>query len=158
MAECASLCVCHCPGPRAGCSSRSCSPPARPAQAEEPYDLVIRGGRVIDPQSGLDAVRNVGIRGGRIAAVTEAPLDGASVLDARGLVVAPGFIDLHNHAFAPHSQELRVQDGVTTALELEDGVPEPGQVARRAGRASRASTSAHRPGTTMRDASPSRRR
>ena len=74
------------------------------AQAEDRFDLVIRGGRVIDPQSGLDGVRNVGIRGNRIAAVTEAPLDGASVIDARGLVVAPGFIDLHNHAFAPHSR------------------------------------------------------
>ena len=95
--------------------------------AERPFDLVIRGGRVIDPQSGLDGVRNVGIRGSRIAAVSEAPLDGAKVLDARGLVVAPGFIDLHNHAFAPHSQELRVLDGVTTALELEGGVLEPGK-------------------------------
>jgi hypothetical protein len=49
------------------------------------------------------------------------------VIDARGLVVAPGFIDLHNHAFAPHSQELRVLDGVTTALELEAGVLRPGE-------------------------------
>jgi dihydroorotase len=93
--------------------------------AEERFDLVVLGGRVIDPQSGLDAVRNVGIRGSRIAAVSEAQLDGAGVVDARGLVVAPGFIDLHNHAFAPHSQELRVQDGVTTALELEGGVLSP---------------------------------
>src|SRR6185436_4471455 len=93
--------------------------------AEDRFDLVIQGGRVIDPQSGLDDVRNVGIRGNRIAAVTEAPLDGARVIDARGLVVAPGFIDLHNHAFAPHSQELRVLDGVTTALELEEGVLRP---------------------------------
>ena len=69
--------------------------------AEPPFDLVIRGGRVLDPQSGLDGVRYVGIRGNSIAAVSEAPVDGARVLDARGLVVAPGFIDLHNHAFAP---------------------------------------------------------
>jgi dihydroorotase len=95
--------------------------------SEERFDLVIRGGRVIDPLSGLDAVRNVGIRGKHIAAVTEASLDGARVLDARGLVVVPGFIDLHNHAFAPHSQELRVLDGVTTALELEGGVLSPAE-------------------------------
>ncbi len=101
---------------------------AAPAQAaEERYDLVIQGGRVIDPQSGLDAVRNVGIRNGRIAAVAEAALAGTNTIDARGLVVAPGFIDLHNHAFAPHSQELRVLDGVTTALELEGGVLRPAE-------------------------------
>jgi len=95
--------------------------------ADERFDLVISGGRVVDPQSGLDGVRNVGIRGSRIVAVSEAPLEGARVVDARGLVVAPGFIDLHNHAFAPHSQELRVLDGVTTALELEGGVLKPGE-------------------------------
>jgi N-acyl-D-aspartate/D-glutamate deacylase len=89
------------------------------------FDLVIRGGRVIDPQTGLDGVRDVGIRAGRIEAVSETPLTGLQVLEARGLVVAPGFIDLHNHAFAPHSQELRVLDGVTTALELEGGVLSP---------------------------------
>ena len=97
------------------------------AHAEDRFDLVIRGGRVVDPRSGLDSVRNVGIRGSSIAAVTEAPLEGASVVSARGLVVAPGFIDLHNHAFAPHSQELRVLDGVTTALELEKGVLKPAE-------------------------------
>jgi dihydroorotase len=101
---------------------------AAPARAaEERYDLVIRGGRVIDPQSGLDAVRNVGLRDGRIAAVTGTALVAARTLDARGLVVAPGFIDLHNHAFAPHTQELRVLDGVTTALELEGGVLRPAE-------------------------------
>ena len=82
------------------------------AHADEPFDLVVNGGRVIDPQSGLDAVRS--LKGGR-------------VVNARGLVVAPGFIDLHNHAFAPRSQELRVLDGVTTALELENGVLSPAE-------------------------------
>ena len=61
------------------------------------YDIVIQNGRVIDPESGLDADRSVGIRGATIAAVSRIPLQGRQVIDARGLVVAPGFIDLHVH-------------------------------------------------------------
>ena len=61
------------------------------------YDLVIANGRVMDPESGLDAVRHVGIRGGRIEAISVRPLTGKSVIDAKGKVVAPGFIDLHAH-------------------------------------------------------------
>ena len=65
--------------------------------AAQPYDLVIDNGRVLDPESGLDAVRSVAIRGGRIAAIEVGPLPGAQRIDARGLAVAPGFIDLHRH-------------------------------------------------------------
>src|SRR5271166_6168335 len=54
------------------------------------YDLVLSGGRVMDPESALDAVRNVGIRGGRIAAISEKPLDGRTKVDVTGLLVAPG--------------------------------------------------------------------
>ena len=61
------------------------------------YDLAIIGGRVIDPESGLDAVRNVGVNGGRIETLTDTDIEGQSVIDAKGLVVAPGFIDLHSH-------------------------------------------------------------
>src|SRR5690606_5799646 len=61
------------------------------------FDLVLAQGRVMDPESGLDGVRWVGIRGGLIAAVSETPLDGAVVLDAAGHVIAPGFIDTHAH-------------------------------------------------------------
>src|SRR5690242_17634572 len=61
------------------------------------YDLVLVGGRVLDPETGLDADRNIGIRGGRIDAVTTEPLTARETLDVRGLVVAPGFIDLHAH-------------------------------------------------------------
>ena len=108
---------------------------AQAAPAGERYDLVIHGGRVLDPESGLDGVRDVGIRDGRIAAVAEERLRGTTELDARGLVVAPGFIDLHNHAYSPHTQELRVEDGVTTALELEGGVLSPREwYAERAGK------------------------
>lgn len=86
-----------------------------------PFDLVIEGGRVMDPASGLDAVRHVGLRGDRIAALSETPLVGLRTLDARGRVVAPGFIDLHTHSPTPLGQRYQLHDGVTTALELEAG-------------------------------------
>jgi dihydroorotase len=91
-----------------------------PATAQD-FDLVLRGGRVMDPESGLDAVREVGIRGGQVAALSETPLAGREVVDARGLVVAPGFIDLHEHGQNATSHALHVRDGVTTALDLEAG-------------------------------------
>jgi dihydroorotase len=86
------------------------------------FDLVIANGRVLDPESNLDAVRNVGIRDGRIAAVSEAPLDGAQTIDARNLIVAPGFIDLHWHGTNPRSSYYQAADGVTATFELEIGV------------------------------------
>lgn len=90
------------------------------AQAQT-YDLVIANGRVMDPASGLDAVRHVGIRAGRIAAVSTSPLTGRRVIDATNLVVAPGFIDLHEHGQQEESYALMVRDGVTSAFELEVG-------------------------------------
>lgn len=87
----------------------------------ERYDLVVANGRVMDPESGLDAVRHVGIRDGQIAAVSEAPLDGERTIDASGHVVAPGFIDLHEHGQIPEAYRLMVRDGVTSAFELEVG-------------------------------------
>ena len=86
------------------------------------YDLVIIGGRVIDPETGLDAIRNVGINGGRIDAVSSEHLSGQQQLNATGLVVSPGFIDLHDHAQNIAGQTYHVRDGVTTGLELEAGV------------------------------------
>lgn len=85
------------------------------------YDVVIANGRVIDPESGLDAVRHVGIRNDRIAALSETPLTGVTTIDARGLIVAPGFIDLHRHGHGPNSDRYVVRDGITSALELEVG-------------------------------------
>lgn len=94
----------------------------RPLAAQEPdFDIVLAGGRVIDPESGLDAIRNVGIIDGFIGAISEGPLTGREVIDASGLVVAPGFIDLHAHGQNLLSSRLQAQDGVTTALELEGG-------------------------------------
>jgi N-acyl-D-aspartate/D-glutamate deacylase len=85
------------------------------------YDLVIANGRVVDPESGLDAVRNVGIRAGRVEAISATALSGTRVIDASGLVVAPGFVDLHEHGQQEESYSLMVRDGVTSALELEVG-------------------------------------
>jgi dihydroorotase-like cyclic amidohydrolase len=84
------------------------------------HDLVLRGGHVVDPASGVDAQRDVAIDGRRIAAVGDG-LDGATVVDVTGLVVAPGFIDLHSHAQTLPGRRLQACDGVTTALDLEGG-------------------------------------
>ena len=90
-------------------------------QAPQPYDVAINNGRLIDPESRLDAVRSVGIRAGKIAAISEIPLKAENVVDARGLVVSPGFINLHSHSVATAGYQLELLDGVTTVLELEAG-------------------------------------
>ena len=90
--------------------------------AAQSYDVVLRGGHVMDPESGLDAVRNVGIRGRKIAAISTSQLRGKVEIDATGLAVAPGFIDLHQHSQTPEAYRYKAMDGVTTALELEVGV------------------------------------
>jgi N-acyl-D-aspartate/D-glutamate deacylase len=85
------------------------------------FDIVLAGGRVIDPASGLDAVRHVGLRGGTVAAISTTPLTGTTVVDVSGLVVAPGFVDPHAHAQSLEGNRFQARDGVTTALELESG-------------------------------------
>jgi dihydroorotase len=85
------------------------------------YDRVILGGQVMDPASKLDAVRNIGLKGGRIAVITTQAVRGRDTVDARGLVVAPGFIDLHAHGQTPETYGFYSLDGVTTSLELELG-------------------------------------
>jgi len=95
---------------------------AMPAQAKD-YDLVILNGRVMDPESGLDEVRNVGVKDGKIAAVTKKSIKGKESIDASGHVVAPGFVDGHFHnVLVPFGRKLGLRDGVTTQLELEAGV------------------------------------
>ncbi|MFK7845302.1 MAG: amidohydrolase family protein [Rhodothermales bacterium] len=86
------------------------------------YDLVILAGRVIDPETGLDAIRNVAIDDGKIVAISESQLQGDTVVDATGHVVSPGFIDLHAHGQTIGDYRMYVMQGVTTALELESGV------------------------------------
>jgi len=95
--------------------------------AAQQYDLVLEGGRVMDPETGLDAARNVGIRDGRIVRISSEALSGRRVIHAGGLVVAPGFIDLHQHGQDMASQRVKALDGVTTALELEIGAPDVAQ-------------------------------
>lgn len=92
------------------------------ALGAQPYDTVILNGRVIDPESRLDAIRNIGITGGKVRAVSEAPLTGKRTIDGKGLVVAPGFIDLHWHGIDPATDRYQVFDGVTASFELEIGV------------------------------------
>ena len=84
--------------------------------------MVLRRGRVIDPESGLDAVRDVGIAGGRVTAVAAGLPPGRQEADVAGQVVTAGFVDLHSHAHDLGSARLQVAGGVTTALELEAGV------------------------------------
>ena len=93
-----------------------------PSAAAPSYDLVILHGRIMDPQTGIDRIANLGVRAGRIAAISDHMLTGARTIDAKGLVVAPGFIDIHSHAQYAFGYDQQAQDGVTTALELEEGV------------------------------------
>ena len=94
--------------------------------------LVITGGRVLDPETGLDAVRDVGVVRNEIVAISREVLQnrlkqGGVLLEASGKVVSPGFIDLHAHGQSTEANRYQAMDGVTTALELEDGVPRIGR-------------------------------
>src|ERR1017187_8665722 len=91
------------------------------------YDVVLQRGRVVDPASGLDAVRSLGITGKKIAAISAHPLRGKVEINTAGLVVAPGFIDLHSHGQTPENYRYKAMDGVTNALELEVGVSPVGE-------------------------------
>ena len=100
------------------------------------YDLIIKGGRVIDPSMGLDGVRDVAIAAGRIAAV-EPNITGetAATIDARGKIVTPGLIDIHTHAArSKEGPPLALQDGVTGWVDAgsagADNIDEMAAVAR----------------------------
>lgn len=85
------------------------------------FDLVIANGHIMDPDSGLDAIRNIGITAGKIRLISPRALSGRQTIDARGFVVAPGFIDLHSHGQDDENYRFKARDGVTTALEMEVG-------------------------------------
>ena len=89
------------------------------------YDLVINGGRVMDPETMFDDIANVGVKDGRIAVITRDRISGKESIDASGLVVAPGFIDTHLHWPRPIGYKLVLRDGVTTAMDLEAGAYGP---------------------------------
>jgi cytosine/adenosine deaminase-related metal-dependent hydrolase len=95
--------------------------------AAEIYDLVIHNGRVMDPETTFDSVSNVGIKAGRIAVITKDKIMGKEVIDATGLVVAPGFIDTHFHSVDRYATKLAVADGITTGMDLEAGATRVGE-------------------------------
>jgi dihydroorotase len=109
-----------------------------PPAFAQTYDLIIRGGRVIDPSVGLDAVRDIAIAGGRIAAVEPSiAAAAADTIDARGRIVAPGLVDIHSHAGRDRQgPALELQDGVTGLVDAgsagADGVAAVADVARSA--------------------------
>ena len=111
-------------------SIAACTPAAKEPAAEKPaaeatipenLDLVILNGRVMDPETELDAVRNVGIKDGKIVVVTAQTIEGAETIDASGHVVAPGFIEGHQHATDQFSRKVNLRDGLTTQMDFEAG-------------------------------------
>jgi len=94
---------------------------AAPTLFAQDYDLVITGGRVMDPETMYDDVANVGIKDGRIATITKQKISGRETIKAKGLVVAPGFIDTHYHATDVFATKMALRDGVTTGMDLEAG-------------------------------------
>ena len=106
-----------------GCQSTTpeSEPQKEPAAATTSFDVVVLNGRVMDPETNFDAIRNVGVKDGRIALITEEEISGKETIDATGHVVAPGFIDVHWHWPRPVGYKLGLRDGLTTAMDLEWG-------------------------------------
>src|SRR5262245_8520963 len=83
------------------------------------YDLLIVGGRVIDPANRVDRVMDVGISGGRIAALQGklSPADAAETINAAGKLVVPGLVDIHTHARTKEMPSVCLSNGVTSFLD-----------------------------------------
>src|SRR3989454_9787311 len=105
-------------GAASGAAALIRSPKAFTAEPAK-YDLIVKGGRVIDPSLKLDAIRDVAIAGGRIAAVeANIAADASDVIDARGKLVVPGLIDIHTHAArTKEGPPLCLADGVTGFID-----------------------------------------
>ena len=93
--------------------------------ADTEFDLVIKNGRVMDPETNFDGIRNVGIKDGIIGLITEKEIKGKETIDATAHAVAPGFIDVHQHCVDPYIYRLMVRDGRTTIMDLESGAYGP---------------------------------
>ena len=93
-------------------------------EIETVFETVISGGRVIDPDSGFDGIANIGISGDSIRLVSDSPLNGNSEIDATGLVVAPGFIDVLSYPTNGYGEWFKIADGVTSNLCLH-GIDNP---------------------------------
>src|SRR5262249_41511332 len=97
-------------------------------EAQGVYDLVIRNGRVMDPESGRDGIANVGVRGDKIAVIPPRALRGRRELDATGLVVAPGFIDILSSTKADKTTHIqKISDGLTTTFGMHGGPLKPAE-------------------------------
>jgi hypothetical protein len=92
-----------------------------PAVLADVYDVVINNGRVMDPETNFDGVRNVGIKDGKIVAITTDAIKGKETINAKGHVVAPGFIEGHQHATDQFSRKVNLRDGLTTQMDFEAG-------------------------------------
>jgi len=90
-----------------------------PFATAQDFDIVINNGRVMDPETKFDKVSNVGIKDGKIVKITTKKNTGKETVDAKGYVVAPGFIDTHTHSSNKFAIKMSMMDGVTTGLDLE---------------------------------------
>lgn len=94
----------------------------RPVEVQE---LVILHGRVLDPESGFDGRANVGVSQGVIRSISRGPITGKDTIDATGLIVAPGFIDILSYDPTRVGSWSKIADGVTTALAMHGGAADP---------------------------------